>query len=161
MGTHLGMRTSRMAAVAALATMLFALLPAAPASAAGLTVVFQGELQLDAGDLACGSGRIQASAIGTHGSTPVVNAPVTANFMYCHGVPNGTASGQMTIAGHRCDLQWELLGIMLVMSLRNCTYGGTPHAGGSAVAQFIPTSAPGSVPCRAVLVGEAVFDTSK
>lgn len=149
--------------------MMFALLPAAPASAGTLTVIFQGTATLDAGISAgCVSnihnGGFRGTASGTHGAgaatVTVTNATVTATFRYCNATAiSGMAVGSITFSGggggsHTCDFTWVRTGVLVEMTFTNCSgHGG----GGEATAVYAPTSAPGAIPGTAEFTGEGTI----
>ena len=163
------------AALVVMAATMFALLPAAPASGSEFTIVVRGIAELSAGIGACNStGRFVGHANGFHGTVPVVNAVVTATFVYCDpDTLTGVADGEVTIAGgssvagswHKttCDFTWERIGVVADVELANCTSGGIAHtpSSGTAVAEFVPTSVPGAVPAFAQVVAEGIFSASQ
>ena len=142
-------------AVVAMAAVMFALVPAAPASAGQLTIGVEGIATLSAGYGApCAqpmySGTFDGTANGLHGTTPVVNASVTATFLYCNTLLSGVAEGSINIAGHSCSFTWLRIGVTAIVEIFGCDSRGT------AVAEFIPTSAPGALPGTAIVVGQGI-----
>ena len=123
-------------AVVAAAVMIFALVPAGPASAGQVTGVVQGFAQLSGGIGTCGTGSFNGTATGLDGSAPAVLAPTTAAFNYCNpDTATGTANGSINIAGHACNFAWNRIGLVAVVNI-----GGACHTTGTAVAGFVPAS---------------------
>ena len=149
-------RTRRIMASAAMAAMMFALMPAAPASADDLTIAVQGTATLNNGTLACGTGTFSGTAAGTHGTVPVVNRPVTAQFEYCDDLVEGTAEGEITVAGHGvCVFVKVRVGHIATIVFRGRV--GGPPCHGSATVIIIVTSAPGAIPGTAEWTGEGTI----
>lgn len=156
MGTTVRTRTRLIVALAAMAAMMFAMMPAAPASAGQLTVAVAGTANLSGGIPSCGSGSFTGTATGLDGTNPLLAAPVSANIQnYCNlDVVTGTADGTINLAGHACTFDWVRIGLVAVV-----TIGGSCHTTGTAVAAFAPNpvaNPDGSI--NAVVAGAGVLD---
>ena len=159
MSTNVRTRTRLIVAFAAMAAMMFALMPAAPASAGSATLAVQGTATLNSGTLACGNGTFNGTASGTHANAPVAAATVTGSFTYCNNLVDGTAEGDLTISGgvagagtHRCHFTWVRTGVVASITLSN---HALQSCSGSATAVLGVTSAPGAVPGSAEVVATA------
>lgn len=142
-------RTRLVIAFVAMAAMMFALVPAGPASAGQVVGVVQGTASLSGGIGTCGTGSFSGTATGVHATTPQALAPVSASFNYCN--PNyalGDASGSINLAGHACTFTWLRVGVTAVVSIRGCDTAGT------AVAEFVPIA---GISNDAIVVGQGVF----
>ena len=160
MSTKLRRRTRLIVAVATMAAMMFALMPAAPASAGPANLTWQSTETLNSGTPACGSGSFYGTASGTHNNERVVNARIYGTFVYCNDLHSGTAQGEFTVWGggmptHRCNFDRVRTGSMVVYTLSDHDTGTMCR--GSATAQWAPTSAPGAVPGTAQEVGVMVI----
>ena len=149
-------RTRLIMASAAMAAMMFALLPAAPAAADDdLTVIVHGEAILGNGTLACGEGTFSGRAVGGfHGTPPnvepvaqLVDTSASADYEYCNEAATGTASGNITVAGHACTFSWARTG-----TIATVTFGGDCE--GEATAHLTVTSAPGQIPGTAEVTAQ-------
>jgi hypothetical protein len=143
------LRPRRIVALAVMAAMMFALLPAAPAAAGDGNWAGQGTATLNSGTLACGTGTLTGTVSGTHANAPVANATVTATFAYCNNLADGTAEGNLVVSGvgagtHKCGFDWVRTGATATITLKNHDDGTT--CSGTCTAVLIPTSAPGAVP---------------
>lgn len=141
-------RTRLSMALVAMAAMMFALVPAGPASAGQVLGAVQGQASLSGGIGTCGTGTFSGTATGVHGTAPAVQAPVSASFNYCN--PNyalGDASGSINLAGHACTFSWLRVGATAVVSIRGCDTAGT------AVAGFAPIATTNN----AIVAGAGVF----
>ena len=126
-------RTRLSMALVAMAAMMFALVPAGPASAGQVVGVVQGTAFLSGGIGTCGTGTFSGTASGVHGTAPQALANVSASFSYCNpNTATGTASGSINIAGHACTFSWTRTGVTAVITIRGCDTAGT------AVAEFVP-----------------------
>lgn len=160
MSTNVRTRTRLIVALAAMAALMFALMPAAPASAGAGTLAVQGTATLNSGTLACGSGTLTGTATGVHANAPIANATVSAAFTYCNDLATGTAEGNLTVSGgvggagvHRCGFDWVRTGVTATITLKNHDDGTTCR--GSATAVLTVTSAPGAVPGTAEVTAQA------
>lgn len=146
-------RTSLIAALAAI-MMMFALIPATPAQAAGAGAT-AGIATLSAPIPSCG--QFSFSGVGGAATTdPSVSAPtVTASGNYCNtSLIAGTATGQITFGSitstRSCALTWVRTGLVAQITLSG------PGCSGTAVAAFVPLgTGPGQV--QAAVVGGGVF----
>ena len=172
MSTRVRTRTRLFLALAAMASMIFALMPASPAAAANGAVTVTGTAVLSAGISApctsnIHSGTFSGWANGVHASTPpgtVVAAPlvdarnVSASYLYCNSsTALGTAEGSITVGpgrgtapSHTCGFSWIRVGATAVVTF-------DAGCGGAAVAGFAPTSVPGATPGTAEVVGAGVI----
>ena len=146
----------------AMAALMFALLPVAPASAGQAKIALTGIATLNAGISApCSSnthsGSFTGTAVGVHGTAPGAPVNVNASFLYCNAdTVVGTAQGSITFSGggiptHACSFTWNRTGVVAVVTISGCDSPGT------AVAEFIPITPPGAVPGQAAVVGQGVL----
>lgn len=143
----------RFALLLAAAAMLLAMLPTAPANAGtGLATVIEGEMTLDQGfGVTRGTGSLEGTAYGVHGTDPMVGAEVTASFTHNDPLISlGDAYGTINIGPDTCGFHWFRTG-----NTANVTFsaGCTGHA----VLEFVPLSPPGSAPAKLAFVGEAAW----
>ena len=162
MSKNIRTRTRLIVALAAMAAMMFALMPAAPAAAGAGTLVVEGTATLNSGTLACGSGTLTGLASGAHANSAVAGAAVSASFTYCNNLADGTAEGNLTVSGgvggagtptHKCGFDWVRTGVTATITLKNHDDGTT--CGGTATAVLAVTSAPGAVPGTAEVTAQA------
>jgi hypothetical protein len=134
-------------AFVAMAAMMFAMVPAGPASATPGLAAVQGTARLNGGVGTCSTGSFSGSAVGIHGTAPSVLTGVSASYSYCDElIVVGTASGTLSVVGITCGFDWTRVGVTAVVVFRApCT--------GAAAAGFAPTTLPGSVPATAVVAG--------
>lgn len=165
-------RTRLMVAFVAVASMMFALLPATPAAASEIKIAIAGIATLNAGFMApCTAnehiGSFTGTGTGTHGTTLYADADVTANFMYCnYATAIGTAEGTLTIQGglngnlrrHTCNFTW-VRSVHVDMTLSGCRTSAGAHtpSGGKAALTFALIDPPDTAPARAALAGEWIF----
>lgn len=132
MNTNLRRVRRQTVAFVAVAAMMFALVPTAPASAGQYTIGISGTAHFSGGFLNCGPfpGRLNGQATGLHGTTPLVATTVTADFLYCHFGVGGTADGTITFSGggaptHTCNFTWTLTGFDAITTVTGCDTSGT------------------------------------
>lgn len=118
-------RRQLLVAIVAVATMMFTVVPAAPASAGQTVGALQGTLRNSGGLGTCGTGTLTATITGIHGTAPNVLLPVSASLSYCGGLVTAEGTGTINIGSHACNLAWSRVGMALVVTIRDCDTAGT------------------------------------
>lgn len=148
--SKLRLRSRISLAFVAMAMMMFALVPAGPASAGAVQGAFVGTATLTGGIGVCPSNGTASFPVvaGTHGGAPATGS-ASAAFSYCNSdVVAGTANGTLTVTAngltHTCGFAWVRTGLTAAVTLS----GG---CSGSATAVFGPAGN------TAVVSGVATF----
>ena len=129
--THKARLTTIMSLLVALALVM----PLAPASADAGAFAIAGQARLTGGLGTTGSGCFNGTAVGLHGTAPVVLGAASATVANYDNtqLALGTANGTLTVAGQSVNYSWLRIGATAVL-----TFSGS-H-GGAAVAAFAPTN---------------------